>query len=777
MAEPSPSQSWTHRFLANGRYELLRKLGAGGMGVVWLARDNAIGNEVVVKMPHLSLLLERADFAQRFEREVRTLKHLRHPNIVPIVDVGQEGQMPYVVLAYLTGGSLHDRLQAMRGLHDPGDLGYWLPDIASALDFMHRQGYIHRDVKPANILFDRVGRAYLCDFGLAKLIDASQASMQLTRAGGLIGTPAYFAPEIAVGSCDIDYQSDQYSLAVVVYEALAGRLPFQSDTPQGFIVQHASMTPAPIHLLNPLVSLEQSEALTRALQKNPSQRFASCGELAIALLRSVEASSIPTGSSGHGRPGRPASEPARPAAKPVKGTTHVSLASQSQTVPGAAPRSASAQPVSRTGTRPPPPPSRATEPRTGQRLSRGQGRGRGWGRRMVWAGLLLGLLGGGGWVGYRWLHQPSETGLAPGGDGQATPITPVVLYGNGPPPTNPLDPLQPPPPVPAPNTPLTRPLAPPAADAAPWRRLHSIQVAPNLAVQVLLSPDGRLAVTGDVLGRVLVWDVQTGQKLRELGQFDSPIGKLAMSGDGRVVAACGSDAERTLPNWYDRHVRVWKLNTGKLIGEFGLLGPPLDLALDPIGERLAVATKSRGVLLWAELGPEQQPVILGADQPERKSYQAVAFAPDGERLLAIARTDQANEGEVRCYRINDGHLLTTQHHDEPLRVLGCSQTGTTVVVGDANGQLHAKSLDGKTPPVSERPHTLPITGLCVRGQSAISVSRDGSIRRCQLPKLNQLQVLESGNGPIASLAVSEDGQWIAVGLDDGRLLIATLTKE
>jgi WD40 repeat protein len=169
--------------------------------------------------------------------------------------------------------------------------------------------------------------------------------------------------------------------------------------------------------------------------------------------------------------------------------------------------------------------------------------------------------------------------------------------------------------------------------------------------------------------------------------------------------------------------------------------------------------------------------MLGADQPERKGCQAVAFTPDGDRLLAIARTGQANDGEVRCYRANDGQMLFSQHYPEPLRVLGWSQAGAMVVVADATGQLHALSLDNATAKVSDRPHTGSVTGLCVRGQSVFSGSRDGSIRRCQLPKLNQLQVLESGNGPIASLAVSEDGQWIAVGLDDGRLLIATLTRQ
>lgn len=792
MAEPSPSHSRIRRFLSNGRYELLKKLGAGGMGVVWLARDNTTGQEVVVKLPHLSLLLERAEFAQRFEREVRTLKRLLHPNIVPILDVGQEGQVPYVVLMYLTGGSLHDRLQAVRGRKDPRDLAFWLADVASALDFMHTQGYVHRDIKPANILFDAVGKAYLCDFGLAKLINPNQSSMQLTRTGGLIGTPAYFAPEIAIGSSEIDHQSDQYSLAVVVYEVLAGRLPFQSDTPQGYIVQHASMPHTPIHLLNPLVTMEQSEVLSRALEKEPRLRFASCGEFAAVLLASVDDPSVLKRSSSYVMPDSQAS---LPVTGPVKGTTHFSVAGQRQTITNAPPSRSSTRPSGQTPSSHTPsshtpssqtltaPPNSRSVNDTIRYDRQHQQRKRGRSRWLVLAVFLVGLLAGGSIVGFRLYQQSVNSSLAQGGTdtdtGKTQPSTPVnlpIVTTDAPISTKAAEPPKFARPDPQPNN-LPTNLQKSINTDEPARRLHSIQVAPNQAVQVLLSPDGKWAVTGDVLGRVSVWDVQTGQKIRELGQFDSPVGKLAISGDGRVVAACGSDAQRMMPNWYDRHVRVWRLTTGKQILEYGLVGPPLDLALDQTGERLAVATRSRGVLLWLDLRPSQPPEVIVPLEPERKAYQAVAFTNDGDQLVTIGRSWKGDDYDIECRRISDGKLLTTRYYHEPLHALSLSQNGQIYVIGYKDGQLHAQRLDGMTAKASNKPHTDSVTGLCVRGQTVISVSRDGSIRQCQFPKLDKMLVLESGNGPISSLAVSEDGRLIAVGLEDGRMLIARLEKE
>src|SRR4051812_12283846 len=191
--------------LSGGRYRVIAKLGEGGMGFVYRAHDANLDADMVVKMPRRSLLDDRG-FAERFAQEVRALVRLSHPHIVRVTDVGEHEGAPFAVMQYLPGGSLED----LHGLGeggtprpgDPAELAKWLPAVAGALDFAHKQGYIHRDVKPPNILFDAQGHAFLGDFGVAKLL-ATMAEgpnrAMMTGTGVVLGTPGYMSPEIILG--------------------------------------------------------------------------------------------------------------------------------------------------------------------------------------------------------------------------------------------------------------------------------------------------------------------------------------------------------------------------------------------------------------------------------------------------------------------------------------------------------------------------------------------------------------------------------------------------
>ncbi|HZZ80393.1 MAG TPA: protein kinase [Gemmataceae bacterium] len=284
--------NWIGAYLANKRYQVSEKLGEGGMGVVYRARDLHLNTDVVVKVPHLTMLAD-PDFAGRFDREVRSLVQLVHPHIVKVSDVGKFNEIPFAVMQYLSGGSLRDRARAdASGNGQPcplSDLDDWLNDVASALDHIHSQKYIHRDVKPDNILFDAHGNVYLSDFGIAKVVaDAEKRAPRtvMTNVGIVLGTAPYMAPEVLLGQA-FDGRADQYALAVTVYQMLAGRLPFDGATPAAILMQ-ISKPARPLHERVSSVPKALSTVLQSGMQSDPAKRFSSCTAFAERVLAAAQ---------------------------------------------------------------------------------------------------------------------------------------------------------------------------------------------------------------------------------------------------------------------------------------------------------------------------------------------------------------------------------------------------------------------------------------------------------------------------------------------------------
>lgn len=281
---PIESENWVGRTVAD-RYEVGALLGEGGMGQVFRAHDARLKTDVVLKVPKRAVLAE-PEFAARFKAEIRSLVQLTHPHIVKVSDVGDDGGTPFIVMQYLPGGSLDDRLRKLAYAESPvgiDELIGWLPAIASALDFIHSQGYLHRDVKPANILFDQHGNAYLSDFGIAKAYSsgtASRTSASLTGTGLVVGTPDYLAPELIMGSRKCDGRADLYSLAATLYETLCGGPPFAGAAASAVLVMHATTTPISPRQRNPSVSSQLDAAVMRGLAKKPEERFKTCTEFA-----------------------------------------------------------------------------------------------------------------------------------------------------------------------------------------------------------------------------------------------------------------------------------------------------------------------------------------------------------------------------------------------------------------------------------------------------------------------------------------------------------------
>jgi serine/threonine-protein kinase len=274
------------------RYTVERELGRGGMATVYLAEEKKHGRKVAIKVlrPEITASLG----TERFLREIGIAARLSHPHIVPLIDSGTAGGMLYYVQPHIPGGSLRDRLVQERRLPIKDALRI-AQEVGAGLDFAHRNGFVHRDVKPENILFAD-GHAVLADFGVARAcfepgVASAPAGDIVTEVGVVVGTPEYMSPEQASGEANLGNASDIYSLACVVYEMLAGEAPLKGVGARATMAMHVTETPQPVRGIRPEVPVAVEGALARALAKDPDQRFASAAEFIAALL--AEGTGIP----------------------------------------------------------------------------------------------------------------------------------------------------------------------------------------------------------------------------------------------------------------------------------------------------------------------------------------------------------------------------------------------------------------------------------------------------------------------------------------------------
>lgn len=269
-----------------GLYEIIEEIGHGGMADVYRAVQPSIGRHVAVKVLPAHFLQDRT-FLERFSREVQVIARLQHPRILPIYDFGQHEGMPYIVMAYMPGGTLATRIRESGNGLPLGEAVRLTEQIAEGLDFAHRQGVIHRDFKPSNVLLDTEGNVYLADFGVAKV---TEATAQLTGSG-IVGTPAYMAPEMArVGG--VSSLVDVYALATTLYQMLTGQLPYQADTPMGVLLAHASMPIPDVRELRPDLPEEVQRVIELGMAKEPMDRYQSAGEIAAGLREAARMPSV-----------------------------------------------------------------------------------------------------------------------------------------------------------------------------------------------------------------------------------------------------------------------------------------------------------------------------------------------------------------------------------------------------------------------------------------------------------------------------------------------------
>ncbi len=270
------------------RYTGAEPIGRGGMGEIVRATDTALGRSVAIKLLDRRYAEDGA-VRERFTREALAVARLSgNSHTVTIYDVGEWQSRPYIVMEYLAGGSLQDAI-AKQGVQPPARVLDWLEQAAGALDAAHRQGIVHRDVKPANLLLDESGRLYVADFGIASAAGLGS----LTQTGTVLGTASYLSPEQAMGERTTP-ASDLYSLAVVAFELLTGRRPYEGDSLAAEAAAHVTGELPSVCDFNPDVPCEVDPVFAKALAKHASERYGSCAEFVAALRGALAAAAGPT---------------------------------------------------------------------------------------------------------------------------------------------------------------------------------------------------------------------------------------------------------------------------------------------------------------------------------------------------------------------------------------------------------------------------------------------------------------------------------------------------
>lgn len=288
MSQPS----WIG-YTLSGRYKIDQMIGQGGMSTVYRASDPNLRRVVAVKLIH-SHLSNNAEFVRRFEEEAAAVAQLRHNNIIQVFDFNHDGETYYMVLEYVEGETLQQRLRNLRqeGLVMPvNEVVHIGAGLADAIDYAHRRGMIHRDIKPANVMLDKDGRAVLMDFGIAKMLGGEQH----TATGAVVGTALYMSPEQVTGQRP-STQSDIYSLGVTLFEMVGGRPPFEGDSAMSVMMMHVNDPVPDIAAINPSTPASVKRIIETALSKDPADRQASAADVAHALRSADLATPASTGS-------------------------------------------------------------------------------------------------------------------------------------------------------------------------------------------------------------------------------------------------------------------------------------------------------------------------------------------------------------------------------------------------------------------------------------------------------------------------------------------------
>lgn len=727
-------------FVIAGKYKVLGVLGAGGMGQVFLAEHTLMRRRSALKVLPKSLTADPSA-VERFLREARAIAALDHPNIVRAYDIDTTDEtLHFLVMEYVEGVSLHE-LVGRWGPVAPAAAANYVAQAARGLQHAHEAGWVHRDVKPANLLLDRAGVVKVLDLGLARLL-GERGETLTGRLGddSVLGTVDYVAPEQAVDSHAVDIRADIYSLGATLYFLLTGRPPFGEGTVAQKLLAHQTKAPRPVHELRQGVPTRLGDIVHRMLAKDPADRYLTPAAVAEALTPWAGASAGGSGSwvyfpppedirpagtggalsgamsswggqrgssSGGGRSKK------RAAASPSTGTTAVpaSVPTSAEKETAAIVKQAATadtrpvKPLDRSRLAPPAPPRRR----------------RRWPIIAGFTGVVVIAVVGAIAL---WPKPPAQT-TSP------TPVTPAVA------------------PTPAPE-PAPAPKAEPPGEV---RQFIGHQAAVENAA---FTPDGRRLVTvgQDTIGRV--WDVATGKELQTLTGHTGTIRGVAVLPDGKRAATAS----------FDGTVRLWDLDSGREVGRYqGHVGPVWCVAVEADGRHLISGGADKSVRLW---NVETQKEVKRFTRHEG-TVTGVAFLADGRRSVAASE-----DKTVRVWNYQTGHEGKNLNLMQSIRRMAASPDGRWVFLSSGKVVRRWDPDEGATIlRIGE-----PADGVAGLPDGRVLVAcHDGTVRLWDVEKARELHSFKGHARAVIAVTAAPDGKHFASGGQDGTARLWRLPEQ